>query len=215
MNSKIALITTLFMAQAAFSGLALAEEKVNNYVGAASGGVVTTGTGDCLRTNYMDTTEKKVECGYPAPKPPVTTKVEIVTTPSAVSVSTKVMEKVTVSGQMLFAFDSAELTEDAKTIIDERIERIKGRVKLTSIMKVEGHTDSTGPEAYNQKLSQRRAEAVADYIAKNSVRVRADDIQAIGKGESEPVESNDTKEGRALNRRVVIFAEGVVDAAAK
>ena len=92
--------------------------------------------------------------------------------------------------------------DDAKAVINERIQSLKGGAKLTSIMKVEGHTDSTGPEAYNLKLSKRRAQAVADYIVANSYRIKAGDIEVIGLGESDPVTSNDTKDGRARNRRI-------------
>jgi OOP family OmpA-OmpF porin len=156
-------------------------------------------------------TDKKLEeCGYKKAAAPEPVRVEVVAAPKAVTMTTKVMEKIELEAAMLFDFDSAKLTPDAKAVIDERIERLKGKVKLTSIMKVEGHTDSSGPEAYNLKLSQERAQAVADYIVANAARVSTSDIEVIGKGESEPAHSNDTREGRQLNRRVVVFAEGEV-----
>jgi OmpA-OmpF porin, OOP family len=77
-------------------------------------------------------------------------------------------------------------------------------------MRIEGHTDSTGPESYNLELSQRLAQAVADYIVSQSYNVKASDIEVVGMGESNPAASNDTTEGRAENRRVVIMAEGEV-----
>ncbi|RMF97213.1 MAG: OmpA family protein, partial [Candidatus Schekmanbacteria bacterium] len=64
-----------------------------------------------------------------------------------------------------------------------------------------GHTDSIGSEKYNQKLSEKRAEAVKNYYVEKGVD--ASIIEAIGKGESEPVADNKTREGRAKNRRVV------------
>ncbi|MCB1774667.1 MAG: OmpA family protein [Gammaproteobacteria bacterium] len=76
-------------------------------------------------------------------------------------------------------------------------------------MRIEGHTDSTGPEAYNLALSERRAQAVADYIV-GQTRLTAADVEIIPMGESTPVASNDTAAGRAENRRVTIFAEGEV-----
>ncbi len=66
---------------------------------------------------------------------------------------------------------------------------------------IEGHTDSTGAAAYNQKLSQRRAESVRDYLIKN-FNISPDRLTAKGYGEEKPVASNDTKEGRSQNRRI-------------
>jgi OOP family OmpA-OmpF porin len=94
--------------------------------------------------------------------------------------------------------------------MDERIQTLREKAKLTSAMRIEGHTDSTGPEAYNLELSQRRAQAVADYIVSQSYNITAADIEVAGMGESDPAASNDTAEGRATNRRVVIMAEGEV-----
>ena len=70
-----------------------------------------------------------------------------------------------------------------------------------------GYTDSTGPEAYNQKLSERRAEAVKKFLV-DSGFVKADQITAEGRGESDPIASNKTKEGRFQNRRVEISERG-------
>lgn len=69
-------------------------------------------------------------------------------------------------------------------------------------MLIVGHTDSTGPEEYNQRLSERRAEAAAAFLMEQGIR--PSHIRTLGKGESEPVASNDTPEGRQLNRRVEI-----------
>ena len=202
------LIGTLALTSLVSTGV-LAED-VKSYVTGASG-ITKNSAGECWRTPYM-TDAKLEECGYAKPAPaPAPAKVEVVAAPSAASMTTKVAEKITLSAAMLFDFDSAVLSEDATAVIDERIERIRGRAKLTSIMKVVGHTDSSGPEAYNEKLSLARAQAVADYIAENSFRVRSEDMQVIGMGESQPTASNDTVEGRRLNRRVEIYAEGVVD----
>ena len=71
------------------------------------------------------------------------------------------------------------------------------------VVEVAGHTDSTGAEEYNQGLSERRANSVKDYLV--SKGVQAQRLQAKGYGESMPVASNDTKEGRAENRRVELI----------
>ncbi len=73
----------------------------------------------------------------------------------------------------------------------------------SSYVDVIGHTDSTGSASYNQTLSERRAQAVADILARNGVQRQR--IVAYGKGETEPVASNATAEGRARNRRVELI----------
>lgn len=102
-----------------------------------------------------------------------------------------------------FAFDSANLTSEAKSILDAAVSKINANPSNT--ISVEGHTDSTGSDAYNSQLSQRRARSVAEYLA--SKGVSASRLKTIGKGESDPIASNDTREGRAQNRRVVVIAK--------
>ena len=98
-----------------------------------------------------------------------------------------------------FDFDSAVLKPNMKAALEDFADRVKassGHEKVTVI----GHTDSTGPEDYNMKLSLRRAEAAAEYLRSLGI----DDITTEGRGESEPIASNATREGRARNRRVEI-----------
>jgi OOP family OmpA-OmpF porin len=179
----------------------------NRLEAAASGGPVMTGYGECW--NAAGGMEGPIEaCGDVMPQPEAT--LEVVATDTAASMTAMVAEKITIAATMLFGFDSAELSDDAMAIIDERIERLRGEAQLTSAMRVEGHTDSTGPESYNQNLSVRRAQAVADYIAANAPNVSEADMEIVGMGESNPVASNSTREGRAQNRRVDIYAEGEV-----
>ncbi|MEN8184936.1 MAG: OmpA family protein [Myxococcota bacterium] len=97
-----------------------------------------------------------------------------------------------------FGFDKADIRPEDEVILDEaaRVLNMCGSKRV----KVEGHTDSTGPEAYNQALSQRRARAVASYLTAHGITQGR--LTAVGLGEAEPVASNATREGRALNRRV-------------
>ena len=71
-------------------------------------------------------------------------------------------------------------------------------------IEVHGHTDATGPEEYNMGLSQRRAEAVRDWLLENFSQLRADQFTVRQFGETQPIATNDTREGRAQNRRVEI-----------
>jgi outer membrane protein OmpA-like peptidoglycan-associated protein len=97
-----------------------------------------------------------------------------------------------------FDFDKSTIRPDARPILDEAISTLKEYKDIT--LSVEGHTDSIGSDAYNQKLSERRAQAVANYLEKGGIA--ASRMTAKGFGESQPVTSNDTAAGRAENRRV-------------
>lgn len=99
-----------------------------------------------------------------------------------------------------FAFDSATLTDADKAQLDAAATELK-RLNWTSGV-IEGHTDSIGKDAYNQKLSERRALAVREYLAAQGIAESR--MIPTGFGESQPVADNKTAEGRAENRRVVL-----------
>lgn len=97
-----------------------------------------------------------------------------------------------------FDFDKAIIRRDGKPVLDEAIQTLNEQPNVR--ISVEGHTDSVGTDAYNQRLSERRAQAVVDYLAAGGIaRSR---MSARGFGESNPVASNATEDGRAQNRRV-------------
>lgn len=108
--------------------------------------------------------------------------------------------KITFASGILFKTNSAELQPDAKKSVQELAQILKDDPE-TNIL-IEGHTDSDGTDAYNQKLSERRAQAVASYAA--SIGVSTSRFQTVGYGESQPVASNDTAAGKQANRRVEI-----------
>jgi len=99
-----------------------------------------------------------------------------------------------------FAFDSADLTADAKKNLDA-VAEIFLEFPDTDLM-IEGHTDSVGDDNYNMKLSKRRADAVANYLKAKGVAGNRFKVEAFG--ETRPRFENDTKEGQAKNRRVEI-----------
>jgi OOP family OmpA-OmpF porin len=99
-----------------------------------------------------------------------------------------------------FAFDSAELTAEDKAQLDKVAARLQELEFVGGT--ATGHTDNVGDDAYNQKLSERRAQAVVDYLAAKGVA--SGRISAIGMGEAKPLADNATEEGRAQNRRVTI-----------
>jgi len=102
---------------------------------------------------------------------------------------------------VLFAFDSVVLTIEGEKMLDRFLVQVGGvdRVKHIHIV---GHTDSTGNDKYNQALSKKRANSVADYWISQSVP--SEKITQRGEGERKPIASNETPEGRDQNRRVEI-----------
>ncbi len=115
--------------------------------------------------------------------------------------SCEVTSKVVLPANALFAFDSAELSSNDIHALSPVVERMTAdkAEKVT----IKGYTDSTGPEAYNLKLSERRAQSVASYL--ESKGVCASRITTEGYGETNPVASNDTAAGRAQNRRAEVI----------
>lgn len=97
-----------------------------------------------------------------------------------------------------FDFDKADIRPDAKAILDEAAKTLKEEGAIAVV--VEGHTDARGTEAYNLKLSQRRAAAVRGYLAGKGIDSNRLTVEAYGEGK--PVASNDDEEGRSQNRRV-------------
>jgi outer membrane protein OmpA-like peptidoglycan-associated protein len=121
--------------------------------------------------------------------------------------------KITFASGILFKTGSAELSGPAKENI-ANLAKVLCKYEDTNII-IEGDTDSEGGTEMNQKLSERRAQAVADYT--KSLGVVGTRISTLGRGESNPVASNETVEGRAQNRRVevAIFANEKMKKAAE
>jgi len=113
-----------------------------------------------------------------------------------------VKEETIVIRDVHFQFDSAKLTAADKTKLDTIATRLKKEAPSAQL-RVSGHTDSVGKDAYNQKLSEKRARSVTDYLISAGVP-RSNFVSVTGAGESHPVADNKTAEGRALNRRVEI-----------
>lgn len=109
-----------------------------------------------------------------------------------------VVKQVLVLHNINFATDSGELTADSKKILDGLAEGMKGQPAMT--VEIDGHTDSTGSQAHNLKLSKLRAGMVRQYLATQGVALER--MTEVGFGEERPIATNKTVEGRALNRRV-------------
>ncbi|MDD1138699.1 OmpA family protein [Pseudomonas sp. TNT2022 ID233] len=129
--------------------------------------------------------------GCPLPQYPATEK------PAEPAPQTEVIT-LNDAGNVLFDFDKSDLKPAAKSQLDTLMDKLRN-ADVVSI-KVIGHTDSKGSDAYNQALSERRASSVAEYLL--SQGLAPNKLTSEGRGESEPVADNNTDEGRAQNRRV-------------
>jgi outer membrane protein OmpA-like peptidoglycan-associated protein len=107
---------------------------------------------------------------------------------------------ITFDSGILFDFDKSSLKAEARTNLD-KLAVILNKYADTDLL-VDGHTDSKGSDNYNLTLSQERAQAVANYLA--NLQVASTRMTLHGYGESRPIATNDTEEGRALNRRVEV-----------
>ena len=115
--------------------------------------------------------------------------------------------RITMTNQTAFSTDSAEIKPTFHSTMDKLADVVVRYGKTT--LTVVGHTDNTGSNSYNQRLSERRAYSVAQYLEMK--RVNGMRMATAGKGETQPVAGNDSDSGRQANRRVEIYVEPVVE----
>jgi len=141
----------------------------------------------------------------PAPAPrPAAAPPPPAPAPAPAVVPAPTSEKVTFAADAFFDFDKSVLKPEGRAKLDDLVSKMQG-LNLEVIIAV-GHTDSIGTDAYNQRLSVRRAEAVKSYLVSKGVEKNR--VYTEGKGEKQPVADNKTAEGRAKNRRVEIEVVG-------
>jgi len=216
-NTAVALGLALAVS---FPAHAVDDLTVDGYAKSSSGSPVTDSSGNCVRTGYEDSKEYLEKCGY---KKVVTETVEVDNQPAGAGVAVIEETAIVKEGQVLaakeeiveeafiqnlkFGFDNANLSASDKVELDELIVKIEAYRPLlrsnVAHLNVIGHTDSQGPESYNQGLSERRAQAVSDYFATVG-SIPRQTMKVSGRGESEPIGDNGAEDGRRLNRRVVI-----------
>jgi len=180
-----------------------------------SGNAVKDGSGACVVTSgivHPDCAGVKAAPVAPArpaspaaPSAPATPAAPAAPAAPARAAPSSVRQAVVIQADALFDFDKSVLRPDGRKSIDDALAKI--RATDIEMVIATGHTDSVGSDAYNQKLSERRAAAVKDYLV--SKGIAASKITTIGKGESQPVATNKTAEGRQKNRRVDIEFKGV------
>ncbi|KRD25619.1 MULTISPECIES: outer membrane protein OmpA [Acidovorax] len=140
----------------------------------------------------------------PAAAAPAATPAPAAAAPAPAAPAPAVATKVTYAADAFFDFDKSVLKPEGKAKLDDLVSKVKD-INLEVIIAV-GHTDSVGSDAYNQKLSVRRSEAVKAYLVSKGIEKNR--VYTEGKGEKQPVADNKTAEGRAKNRRVEIEVVG-------
>ena len=210
---KISLTGKLFAgsvaAVALASGSALAGVTPN--LTDSAGAPVRDASGNCVQSSGIEHPDcmPKKEAPPPAPTAPAMPAAPAApaapTAPAAKPAPASVKQAVVIQADALFDFDKSVVRADGMKSIDAALAKLAG-VDVEMVIAT-GHTDSIGTPAYNQKLSDRRAAAVKAYLV--SKGIAAAKITTLGKGESQPVATNKTKEGRQKNRRVDIEFKGV------
>ena len=163
----------------------------------SGGSVLKTGTGSCLQSGTFSSDDAINACeGIVEEAAEVVA--EAPAAPEAAPVQTSKIDTREFSEQTLFDTDSAQLNSSGLSVMTGLFDALAEYKGITGIS-VTGHTDSRGSDAYNQALSEQRAQTVASQISSRYPDAR---IEVIGMGEASSIASNDTAEGRQQNRRV-------------
>jgi OOP family OmpA-OmpF porin len=183
-----------------FAGAAMAEEQPEAYASDARGVTARDSSGDCWRTGYWTPAMATYECDPELlPKPEKTVEAPAEPTPAPVPANYGEPEKVSLSADQLFDFDKANLKPDGKQALDDLVSKLEG-VKYDTIVVI-GYADRIGSDAYNKKLSMRRAESVKSYLV-NEKGIAADSVFTDGKGEANPV-TGDTCKGDKKTKALI------------
>ena len=203
LNQVAALFATAALAGGAFA------QTVDNWRG-TDGTVWKNGTNEyCWRdANWTPATGVQGCDGVPAPVAPAPVAAPAAPAPApapaVVVPAAPATEKVSFAADAFFDFNKTALKPEGKAKLDDLADKVKG-LNLEVVIAV-GHTDSVGSDAYNDKLSVKRSEAVKAYLADKGID--ASKIYTEGKGEKQPVADNKSADGRAQNRRVEIEVVG-------
>lgn len=215
---KVAALSASAVAMAAMVGTAQAHD--GKYLQDSYGNAVKDSYGKCVKAAYgnmLDGCEPKKVTPPPPPPPPkpivrpapkpkpiVKPRPRPRPAPAPMPAPKPMVQKMTLSADANFDFDKAVLKPAGKAKLDQFAAGLRGsKVNAVSVV---GHTDSIGSKAYNQRLSEQRASAAANYLISKGIPQGV--MRVKGMGETQPVASNKTKAGRAANRRVDVTATG-------
>jgi OOP family OmpA-OmpF porin len=193
----------LFAVLLVLTSSAAMAQPYNNWV-SSDGQVVRSGFNECWRNTAWTPETAHPDCGGAKKVAPAVAAAPVAVAAQPAVVAPAAPTKVNFETEALFDFDKAQLKAQGKDQLDGLLAKLKS-LNWTA-MTVVGHTDSTGPAAYNQGLSERRADSVKAYLVGQGLPAAA--IQASGQGESAPTADNATAAGRAQNRRVEVEVVG-------
>ena len=206
MTNKLSSKTIPLLTLAILAGSPIGSIQAGGYVLASDGSNARDSFGNCIKNSAWTKADWTEACGKPAAKPKPKPVAKVIEPPPAPPAPPQpVIETVTLDSMTFFDFDKADLDAESQAALDAIIEQLKTFATVSEI-KITGHTDSIGSRAYNQKLSERRAEAVASHLISRGVNPAL--ISTAGAGEDQPVADNSTSAGRAKNRRAVIDIHG-------
>ncbi len=201
LNTKFtSLLASCLTTGALLSGTAVADsrETSTGYTSDSRGNIVRSSAGDCVHSGSFNKSDATiVGCDDYV----LDTKVTIIKGEGLDAVT-----MISFPQAELFAFDSDKMTDAGKAYIDGYRNELGDDLAQAYSVTVIGYTDSTGDADYNMALSKRRADAVSRYLV--SIGVPADKIRTLGRGENDPIASNDTDASRAQNRRVEAIVVG-------
>ena len=213
----VATVAVVAPMSSVFAQATTAPGRIDNWRN-VDGNVWKNGTRElCWRDNFWTPATAVADCDgalkpvvaaapvAPAPAPePAPVAPAPAPAPAAVIAPVPSSEKVTYAADAFFDFNKADLKQEAKTKLDDLVSKTK-EINLEVIIAV-GHTDSIGGDAYNDKLSVKRAESIKTYLTGKGVE--ANRVYTEGKGKKQPIADNKTAEGRAKNRRVEVEVVG-------
>jgi OmpA-OmpF porin, OOP family len=192
--------TVVFVGLGAFSVLSYA---ATGYVDSSSQKIVRTGFGECVHTQRWSISNAVVEC-----EPEIVAKRDGTDVAAVEVIVVKELKPVRMDADTLFGFDKAELTVDGKARLDDMLKGLTAADLQSQKIRITGHTDIIGDDAYNRRLSEKRAAAVQEYLVSSGVVPAF--IETTGVGSTQPVVSCEGKRGVALidclapNRRAEI-----------
>jgi len=206
MRTSRIILNALAMASLTFAGMASAHEVAKEgYLIDTRGNVVKNNYNECWKTGYWTPAMAIAECDPDLVKKdePKIAEAKAPAVVPAIGPEKAAFVAITLQAETLFDFDKSVIRADGKKILDDEVVSKMKQYPQVEVVLVTGHADRIGTDAYNQKLSQRRADAVKAYLVGQGVEDKR--IETSAKGEAEPVVSCDDVKGKASgkNRKLV------------